>query len=481
MTPTAAAIDAASPVQRAILQLFLVILIFALIIAIFVHILLLLAVKWYRDSPRWRPPKGRPKTHDRRLELAWTIGPVVILAGVATATLVALPGIERPASYDYTVDVIGVQWAWLFKYPDYRLPNGTLVRDIASTGTLYVQEGVTFFLNVTSNDVIHSFYVPDLGIKIDAIPGVTNHFWLRADRPGTFSAQCAEFCGLGHSQMVGQVVVFPAGTQDVPYGPPPSQRPPPPPPGGTGLIVPVEFKETGGPSAEEPWSMHPSRLQFGEGVKVTLRVYNNETTVHGLALGAPYNIQTDTVDPQTQVDLTFWTNTTSRGVFFWCFVGNHRQLGMEGVMNVTGPEDRGIVFAATGIDTPSLDIGPGQVLNFTVRNTGSSARRFAVGPPYNSAPVLVPIGGTANVRIQFNLTTESTWFGDPDDAQFQGTLRVEAAGITVAPPPTPPKAFPVIEVTAGLTAAAFLAAIGLNWKLARDARRREQVPREEEE
>jgi len=477
LAPTAAALDAASPVQQAILQLFLIILVLALIIAIFVHVLLLLAVKWYRDSPRWRPPKGHPKTNDRRLEFAWTVGPVIILAAVATATLVALPGIERPASSDYTIDVIGVQWAWLFKYPDWN----TTTTNISSTGTLYVQQGLTFFLNVTSNDVIHSFYVPDLGIKIDAVPGIVNHFWVRADRPGTYTLQCAEFCGLGHSQMHGEVVVFAAGSQDVPYGPPPSEQPPPPPPGGAGLVVPVEFEESGGASPEKPWSVHPSRLQFGEGLKVTLRAYNNETTVHGFSIGAPYNLQTGTIDPQAYADLTFWTNTTSQGVFYWCFVGNHRVLGMEGLMNVTAPEDRDITFTATGIDPRAIDIGPGQVLNLTLRNTGSAARQFGVGPPYAGPPILVPAtGAPVNLRIAFNLTTESTWFGDPADPLFQGSLRVEAAGISVPPPPLPSNAFPVIEVTAGLTAAGLLAAIGLNWKLGRDVRRREQFPPEEE-
>ena len=475
LAPTAAALDAASPVQQAILQLFLVILVLALIIAIFVHVLLLLAVKWYRDSPGWRPPKGPPKTNDRRLEFGWTVGPVIILAVVATATLVALPGIERPASSDYTIDVIGVQWAWLFKYPNW---NATTT-NISSTGTLYVQEGLTFFLNVTSNDVIHSFYVPDLGIKIDAVPGIVNHFWLRGDRPGTFTLQCAEFCGLGHSEMHGEVVVFAAGSQDVPYGPPPSAAPPPPPPGGAGLVVPVEFEESGGASPEKPWSVHPSRLQFGQGLKVTMRAYNNQTTVHGLSVGAPYALQTATIDPNTYADLTFWTNTTSQGVFYWCFVGNHRGLGMEGVMNVTAPEDRDITFTSSGIDPRAIDVGPGQVLNLTLRNTGSAARQFAIGPPYSLAAIAIPVGGTANVRITFNLTTESTWFGDPSDPTFQGSLRVEAAGITIPSPPHPSNAFPVLEVTAGLTAVGFAAAIGLNWKLSRDARRREQFPPEE--
>src|SRR2546425_1779950 len=91
LAPAVAAADAASPVQQEILQLFFTILIFALIIGVLVHVLLLAAIRWYKDSPRWRPPKGHPRTHDRRLEIGWTVGPVLILAAVVAGNWVAVP------------------------------------------------------------------------------------------------------------------------------------------------------------------------------------------------------------------------------------------------------------------------------------------------------------------------------------------------------------------------------------------------------
>jgi len=470
--PLASAVDAASPVQRTILELFFIILLLSLVIGVLVHVVLLLAVKWYRDTPWWRPPKGGPRTHNRRLEVAWTIGPVVILAAVAILTISALGAIERPAAYDYKIQVIGAQWVWLFEYPEW---NAT-VTGLRSSGTLYLEVGKTFLFEVTSRDVIHSFYVPDLGIKIDAVPGMTNIFWVRVDRPGTFTINCAEFCGAGHSEMNGEVLAFAPGTQDVPYGPPPSAGPPPV-SDGTGLIVPVEFKEAPGPYGR--WSINPSRLQFGQGIKVTLRVYNNETSVHQFRMATPYDIVGVVLDPNDPPDdITFWTNNTTPGVDYWCDISGHRELGMFGNLNVTGPRNQDIALTPAGISPGFLDLGPGQTLTITLRNQDATSHTFEISAPYGISFGTIAAGASVTQIVTFNATTVGATFGDLGDSRFVGGLRVSAIGFTPAPPP-PPRGFPVLEVTFTLVGVAGAAALWLNVRLARDARRREQMPPEE--
>ncbi len=488
--PPAAALDTNSPVQAAFIQLFLIILIFALIIGILVHVLLLLAVRWYKDSPRWRPSKHAPREHDRRLELGWTIGPVAILASVAIVTLAAIPGIERPPalppgqSYP-TITVVAQQWAWRFEYPDYVYPsNNTSVAIPSSSGTLYIQQGVTFMLDVVSEDVIHSFYVPDLAIAIDANPGVTNQAWVRADVAGTYSIQCKEFCGLGHSQMHGLVVVFAPGSQPFPWGP--AARPTPGGGGGTptGAVIDIEFKQSGGPSADRPWSISPSRINLGQGFNVTFRIWNNESGTHQFRIGDPYNLLGVVMAPNSPTPdvINFRTNYTG-AIDYWCDIPGHRALGMEGVMNVSGPQDVTVVMTDNSVQPSTLTFGLGWTVNLTMRNEGSVPHGCAIGPPYDTVLTpSIPAGGTFTYEFVFNLTTAATWIGgalaSERAAGIEGLLVVQAAG--AAPAPTAPQAFPVVPFTFALVGIGGAAAVGFDLKLARDARRREKYPPEEE-
>jgi cytochrome c oxidase subunit II len=104
--------------------------------------------------------------------------------------LIARPLAEQPL----TVEANGVLWLWEFSYPD--TPGAE-----PSIGTLHIPAGQPVDVAVTSSDVIHSFWVPRLGGKIDAIPGHRNVVRLTADRPGTYRGVCAEFCGVGHAGM----------------------------------------------------------------------------------------------------------------------------------------------------------------------------------------------------------------------------------------------------------------------------------------
>jgi len=91
-----------------------------------------------------------------------------------------------------------------FSCATFEYPNGTRVQN-----ELRVKAGQVVLLEVTSLDVIHSFFVYDLGVKIDANPGHVNNYWFRADTPGQYRIVCAEFCGVSHYAMIGKLIVEP--------------------------------------------------------------------------------------------------------------------------------------------------------------------------------------------------------------------------------------------------------------------------------
>lgn len=179
---------------------------FALAIFIVVEAVLVVFIVRYRRRNRPRFEDGAQVHGASNLELAWTAAPVVILFLIAAFIFVELPGIKDiPAATagepQVDVKVTGRQFYWQFEYP-----NGVVAID-----TMRAPAGVPVKLVVRSPDadVIHSWWIPALGGKIDAIPGRTNQTWFRADKPGTYRGQCAELCGLEHAQMLASVEVMP--------------------------------------------------------------------------------------------------------------------------------------------------------------------------------------------------------------------------------------------------------------------------------
>ena len=200
-----------SPNADGITQSFLFISAFCLAIFLLVEGLLVAFVIRYRRRKRARFADAAQVHGATRLELAWTLGPVVILFAIAAFVFAKLPGIQDvPAaaagSSNLVVDVTGTQFTWEFRYP-----NGVVAID-----RLRAPEGRTVELHVTSPDwdVIHSWWVPALGGKIDAIPGRVNKTWFEATRTGVFQGQCAELCGLYHAKMLNTVEVMPAAAFD---------------------------------------------------------------------------------------------------------------------------------------------------------------------------------------------------------------------------------------------------------------------------
>jgi cytochrome c oxidase subunit 2 len=176
-----------------------VIFVFTSVIFVVVEGALVTFIWKYRTRGRGRDADGQQVHGNTRLELIWTVIPVVILAAIGTVVFVELPNISgAPASAANKLEITveGHQFYWLFEYP-----NGA-----RSINELHVPVGQDVELKVLSADVVHSWWIPQLQGKIQAIPGRTNHTWFRADRAGTYYGQCAELCGLYHDVMKATVV-----------------------------------------------------------------------------------------------------------------------------------------------------------------------------------------------------------------------------------------------------------------------------------
>jgi cytochrome c oxidase subunit 2 len=200
-----------SPNAEGITQSFLFISAFCLAIFLLVEGLLIAFVIRYRRRRRERFADAAQVHGATRLELGWTLGPVLVLFAIVAFVFWKLPGIQdvpsaSAGSSNLVVDVTGTQFTWEFRYP-----NG-----VVSIDRLRAPEGRTVELHVTSPDwdVIHSWWVPALGGKIDAIPGRINKTWFRATRTGVFQGQCAELCGIYHAKMLDTVEVLPAAEFD---------------------------------------------------------------------------------------------------------------------------------------------------------------------------------------------------------------------------------------------------------------------------
>ncbi len=166
-------------------------------------------------------------SHNNKLEIGWTLGPLVIMIVIAVATLVthlAINSTEANAievqvdgkseTWEPRVVVVGQQWWWEYRYyltqdittedlDDPRdLPDATIV----TSGQMVIPTGQEVELIITSRDVIHSHWIPALNGKKDAVPGMYTPWKLEADEPGVYFGQCTEFCGLSHSRMRMQAV-----------------------------------------------------------------------------------------------------------------------------------------------------------------------------------------------------------------------------------------------------------------------------------
>jgi cytochrome c oxidase subunit 2 len=127
------------------------------------------------------------------LEIAWTLAPAVILAIIAVPTVKTIFDTQRPAPANaLTVEVIGHQWWWEFRYPQY---------GVTTANELYLPVGRTANFVLKTQDVLHSFWIPQLGGKRDLITNRTNHLWFTPESTAVWNGVCVEYCGTSHANM----------------------------------------------------------------------------------------------------------------------------------------------------------------------------------------------------------------------------------------------------------------------------------------
>jgi cytochrome c oxidase subunit 2 len=190
------------------LNLFLVI-IEAAIVLLVLGLLIVILLRFNRRAN----PTPSKTTHNTKLEVVWTVIPVLILAVIAVPSLKTLYFADKNPEAEMNLKITGNQWFWSYEYPDQdglsfdsfilyddQLKDGQ-PRMLSVDNPVVLPANTTVRLLINSNDVIHDWAVPSLGIKIDATPGRVNETWVRIEKPGDYYGQCSELCGVNHGFM----------------------------------------------------------------------------------------------------------------------------------------------------------------------------------------------------------------------------------------------------------------------------------------
>lgn len=176
-------------------------------ITIFVAALLAYVVVRYRASANPNPSRT---SHNTALEIAWTVVPVLILVVIAIPSFRLIYYQDRAVDAEMTINVQGRQWYWHYAYPDhgaftfdsYPVQREDIrpgqIASLSVDNPLVIPVGANVRILTTGQDVIHSFFVPSLGVQKYTIPGRTLETWIRADRPGVYYGQCNQICGVNH-------------------------------------------------------------------------------------------------------------------------------------------------------------------------------------------------------------------------------------------------------------------------------------------
>ncbi len=189
--------DAHSPETRAIAALFTeTLLVCAVILAVVVGLVTFCIVR-FRERPG--DPEPRQIAGHTRLEIGWTLVPCVIVTVLFVLTARTMAASDAPADTEPDLVVIGHQWWWEARYP-----NGAV-----TANEIHIPVGKDLVVRVESADVIHDFWAPELGRKIDATPGHPVSIRIQADAPGVYHGACAEYCGAEHAWMRFDVVAEP--------------------------------------------------------------------------------------------------------------------------------------------------------------------------------------------------------------------------------------------------------------------------------
>ena len=185
-----------------------VLLIVSVPVFVLVVTVVLYSVWKFRMRPGEENKDGPPIHGNTRLEVVWTAVPAILIVGLCTYAYTVLRSNEDSKKNEITVNVTERQFAFEFSYPE--AGGKTVV-----SPQLYLAKGQPVVFKLRSLDVIHSFFVPDFSVKLDAVPGITTTVRVTPTRLGTYPAECTELCGAGHALMRAPVhVVTPAGVPD---------------------------------------------------------------------------------------------------------------------------------------------------------------------------------------------------------------------------------------------------------------------------
>jgi len=181
-------------------------------VAITVFVLALILYIALRFNAKANPVSSNT-THNKYLEVLWTLIPTLILVAMAIPSFRLMYYMDRVENAEITIKAIGHQWYWSYVYPDHddltfdafvleddELEEGQ-PRLLATDTAVVVPVNKTVRVLVTSTDVLHAWAIPAFGAKIDAIPGRLNETWFHAEREGTYYGQCSELCGTNHAMM----------------------------------------------------------------------------------------------------------------------------------------------------------------------------------------------------------------------------------------------------------------------------------------
>lgn len=351
-------------------------------IAVFLLVAVLLTYIIIRFRHRKGEKREVPQIHgNSKLEIAWTIGPALVMFWLLVISYNGLIAIDIPEEEpELFIDVEASRFLWVFTYPDGSEAGG---RTADGTGpVLRVQEDTWVQLNVTSTDVVHALAVPGLDVMIDANPGHVNKVQFKAYEPGVYLVQCRQFCGTGHGEMLAAVEVFEAGSQERAYGLA-EEAPAAPPTGGEepgvepGALPPADVEID---MTAFDFGFDPVPVELEPGQTVRLRVINDGPSPHNLFVGE-YDWQefqgepvcdppaangtgaddcwaSATIGAGEETILQFTVPDEAIGYSLWCDISGHAQLGMLSYLAVGGeiPAD-----AEAGIQEPRLP-GPGPAL-----------------------------------------------------------------------------------------------------------------------
>jgi cytochrome c oxidase subunit II len=201
-------------VARDLLELHNLITLIVVIIIAIVFVVMFYSILMHRKS---RGYKAATFSHSTTLEVIWTVIPFIILVGMAIPSTAVLLKMDDSSGSEMTVKITGYQWKWKYDYLDQDVSFFSSlstpreqIENKAEKGENYLLEvdnpmvlpvGKKIRLLVTANNVIHAWWVPQFGVKKDAIPGYINEVWTKIDEPGIYRGQCAELCGKDHGYM----------------------------------------------------------------------------------------------------------------------------------------------------------------------------------------------------------------------------------------------------------------------------------------